>query len=214
MDATTAIVRLLVAALLTAVIGVEREFRSKPAGLRTNVVVGLAAAAYAYVGATAFSGPATDTSRVASQVVSGIGFLGAGAIFAAGGRPRGLTTAAALWVSAAIGVAAGVGAYVVAGGLVVVSFLVLSPLDLLVAKLGDSWRRQVTLTVVIGRAEDLGTVRRAVDDTGMAVVRFELRDAIRGSPVVEITVAGRTAQVDDLEETLDGVASTHVVSRE
>lgn len=214
MDIADPLIRLLVAAGLTAVIGLEREFRAKPAGLRTNVVVGLAAAAYAYVGTTAFVGPATDTSRVASQVVSGIGFLGAGAIFAAGGRPRGLTTAAALWVSAAIGVAAGVAEYVVATGLVVVAFVVLLPLDLLVATLGDGWRRYTSLTVIVESADHLPELRRLVDESPVENVVLEMRSEVRGSPIMELTVAGRAAQVAVLEGMLEEDPGIHLLSRE
>lgn len=215
MEVADPLIRLLIAAGLTAVIGLEREFRAKPAGLRTNVVVGLAAAAYAYVGTTAFlDGPATDTSRVASQVVSGIGFLGAGAIFAAGGRPRGLTTAAALWVSAAIGVAAGVAEYVVAVGLVVVTFVVLLPLDLLVERLGDGWQRYTTLTVLVDSSEELPELRRLIEQAPVRDVVMELRSEIRGSPVVELTVAGRAAEVAALERLLEERPTIHVLTRE
>jgi putative Mg2+ transporter-C (MgtC) family protein len=99
------IVNMVVAAALSAVIGLERELRHQDAGLRTHMLVGLGAALYASVGISL----GTDPTRIAAQVVSGIGFLGAGAIFRSGETIRGLTTAAGLWVVASIGVAAGSG---------------------------------------------------------------------------------------------------------
>lgn len=99
------IVNMVVAAALSAVIGLERELRNQDAGLRTHMLVGLGAALFASVGISLGS----DPTRIAAQVVSGIGFLGAGAIFRSGETIRGLTTAAGLWVVASIGVAAGSG---------------------------------------------------------------------------------------------------------
>jgi putative Mg2+ transporter-C (MgtC) family protein len=110
--------RLVVAALLGAAVGWEREAADQPAGLRTHLTVSLGAALFGVVstlGFTEFDGPRADTvlqadvTRVASQVAVGIGFLGAGVIFRQGDSVRNLTTAASLWVTAAIGVAAGVG---------------------------------------------------------------------------------------------------------
>lgn len=108
--------RLVVAALLGGLVGFEREFSDQPAGLRTHLLVSLGAALFTIVGAygvgpffDADSDVRLDPTRIAAQVVSGIGFLGAGAILREGLNIRGLTTAAALWVAAAIGVATGFG---------------------------------------------------------------------------------------------------------
>ena len=112
-------VRLLVAAGLTGAIGLERELRDRAAGLRTHMLVGIGAALFTIVSAygwTAFefstrSGVVFDPTRIAAQIVTGIGFLGAGAILRQGLTVRGLTTAASLWIVAAIGMAAGAGFY-------------------------------------------------------------------------------------------------------
>ena len=111
--------RLLVAAVLTGAIGLERELRERAAGLRTHMLVGTGSALFTIISAYGWSdfdfGPGTgmtlDPSRVAAQIVTGIGFLGAGAIIRQGGSIRGLTTAAGLWVVAAIGMASGAGYY-------------------------------------------------------------------------------------------------------
>lgn len=95
------------AALLSGLIGFEREARHKAAGLRTHMLVGLGAALFTLVGAYAFGGG--DPARVSAQIVTGVGFLGAGAIFREGATVRGLTTAAGLWAVAAIGMTAGAG---------------------------------------------------------------------------------------------------------
>jgi putative Mg2+ transporter-C (MgtC) family protein len=108
-------VRLVVALLLGAAIGWERELQRMPAGFRTHALVSLGAAIFTVISAYAFTGPGSDPTRIAAQIVSGIGFLGGGAILHYGGTVRGLTTAASLWSVAAVGMAAGAGLFVVAG---------------------------------------------------------------------------------------------------
>lgn len=113
-----AVWRVLAAAALGAIVGVEREANDQPAGLRTHLTVALGAAVFGVISTIGFAEFVTDqrdvnvqfdVTRVASQVVVGIGFLGAGMIFRSGTKVRNLTTAASLWVTAAIGLAAGVG---------------------------------------------------------------------------------------------------------
>ena len=113
-------VRFLVAVALTGAIGIEREIAGQPAGLRTHITVGLGAALFglisvhgfdAYVAGRNTNNYQIDVSRVASQVVVGVGFLGAGAILKEGASIRGLTTAASLWATAAIGLACGLGSF-------------------------------------------------------------------------------------------------------
>lgn len=118
------LLRLAVAAGLGAAVGVEREIREREAGIRTHLLVAVGAALFTLVGAYGFGGGKVDPSRVAAQVVTGIGFLGAGAIIREGLSVRGLTTAASLWIVAATGMAAGAGYYwaaVVATGLTIVA---------------------------------------------------------------------------------------------
>lgn len=104
-------VRLLLAAILGGLIGWEREHVHRPAGLRTNILVALGSALFTILSYTAF-GSQADPSRVAAQVVVGIGFLGAGTLVQTREWVKGLTTAAGLWTVAAIGMACGIGAYV------------------------------------------------------------------------------------------------------
>jgi putative Mg2+ transporter-C (MgtC) family protein len=128
------ILRIFVAALLGGIIGLEREYRAKEAGFRTHFLVALGSALFMIVSAYGFEGAMLtpehrwDVSRVASQVVSGIGFIGAGTIIfhKSENVVRGLTTAAGLWVTAAIGLACGGGMYVLS---IASTFLVLVGLE-------------------------------------------------------------------------------------
>jgi putative Mg2+ transporter-C (MgtC) family protein len=107
-----ALLRLALAGVLGGLIGLERELRDREAGLRTHLLVALGAALFTIVGAYGFASfRLTDPTRVAAQIVTGIGFLGAGAIIRQGSTIRGLTTAATLWVVAAVGLASGAGYY-------------------------------------------------------------------------------------------------------
>ena len=105
------IVRCGMAALCGAMIGLERELKNKAAGFRTNILICVGAAIYMCVGLLLVNagGVQGDPARIAAQVVTGIGFLGAGCIIQAGGRVTGLTTAATIWVVAGIGLVAGAG---------------------------------------------------------------------------------------------------------
>jgi putative Mg2+ transporter-C (MgtC) family protein len=110
-----ALLRLALAAGLGAVIGLDRESLDKPAGVRTFSIVALGACLFTLVGALAFGG-GDPGSRIASTIVTGVGFLGAGTIIHRRSDVVGLTTAAGLWAAAAVGMAAGVGLYVLAAG--------------------------------------------------------------------------------------------------
>ncbi len=206
------ILRLLAAAGLTALIGIDRELRSKPAGLRTNIVVGIATAAFALAGAEGFAGG--DPTRVAAQIVSGIGFLGGGAIFAAGGKPHGLTTAAALWGSAAVGLAAGIGRYDIGVGVVLVTVLALWPLDVLGERvLAPRSRVDVRLHVVMRALDALAEVQQLIDvsDAGL----FELRlQPVGGDVIAEMQVSGRQREIQRLVGQLEALEGVRMVGRQ
>ena len=105
---------IVLAAVLGAIVGTEREWRAKSAGLRTTVLVSIGAALFTILGFEIDGGGAGDQTRVAAQVVSGIGFLGAGVIIKHGASVRGLTTAATMWTAAAAGALSGAGLYLLA----------------------------------------------------------------------------------------------------
>jgi len=115
-NAVTVVLRVLLAALAGALVGLEREFHGRAAGMRTHMMVALGAALAAMIGMFTVKelGITSDPLRVGAQVISGVGFLGAGTILLRGGGSRitGLTTAAGLWTAASIGLAVGVGFYV------------------------------------------------------------------------------------------------------
>lgn len=125
--------RVLIAAMLGVILGLERQFSNKDAGLRTYALVASGSALFTVLSIEGFD--AADTSRVAAQIVTGIGFLGAGLIFRRGVNVQGLTTAAGLWSVAAIGMAAGTGLW---GLAIVVTAIVLS-----VLKVSDHFSKQL-----------------------------------------------------------------------
>jgi putative Mg2+ transporter-C (MgtC) family protein len=143
---TDLILRLLLAATLAGLLGVERELTEQPAGFRTHILVGLGAALFSIISAFGFQaiaglGPTTvvqaDITRITSQIVVGIGFLGGGAILKYGASIRGLTTAASLWLTAALGTAIGTGLLVLGSattGITLVALVGLRPLRSLVRR--------------------------------------------------------------------------------
>lgn len=172
--------RLVLAALLGGLIGLERELRAKPAGLRTNLLICMGAAllmelsiSVAALGTGAIradgSRLAGDPGRIAAQIVSGIGFLGAGTILQARGSITGLTTAATIWVVAAIGMAVGARAYVEALGsavLVGVSLVVLARVEDRLIRRQRSHRYSMTLHPSV---DLLSLVESTFQDQGLRV---------------------------------------------
>jgi putative Mg2+ transporter-C (MgtC) family protein len=130
------VARLLTAALLGGILGFERELRQKSAGLRTNILIAIGSALFTLMSyELAGDAQGADPGRVAAQIVTGIGFLGAGAIMRTDSGIHGLTTAATVWVNAAVGVAAGGGEYhlaVIATAVTLAVLLVLWPLERLI----------------------------------------------------------------------------------
>ena len=138
--------RLGLAVLCGGLIGIERELKNRPAGLRTNMLVALAAATFTVLAAELISESreatevvSVDTLRIISAVINGVAFLGAGAIIRGGnGGVEGLTTGASLWMSGAIGVACGGGYYSVAGLALCLSLVVLAVIHLIEIKANQS----------------------------------------------------------------------------
>jgi putative Mg2+ transporter-C (MgtC) family protein len=143
--------RMTVALGLGALIGLERELQRQPAGFRTHGVVSLGAAIFTIVSGYAFSGIGSDPTRIAAQIVSGIGFIGAGTIIQSRGGVRGLTTAASLWAVAGIGMASGAGLYGVAVSGTVLMLVVLWLFDKV-----ERWAR-VRIGLPEGDASDVDT---------------------------------------------------------
>ena len=212
--------RLLLAAVLGAVIGFEREIHDHPAGMRTHLLVSLGSGIFTVLSIVAFSGAVapngsipTDTSRVAAQIVSGIGFLGAGAILKYGTSVRGLTTAASLWATAAVGMACGAGSWLIAGvGTAIVVFS-LWPLNLVINRMRGQASHALRIRIRAGRLDVLGEVTRTlaaprveigeINSQRIGKGHYEIELQLRRPPsvsnheIVELMVA--VADVDILE---------------
>ena len=165
--------RLLLALFLGGAIGIEREYRAKEAGFRTHFLVALGSALFCVVSQYGFGVDLKDSSRVAAQVVSGIGFLGAGTIIFQKNVVRGLTTAAGLWVTAAIGLACGTGMFVAA---VITTAMVLLGLEVL-----NFWIPQLgAITIELSfSAPSLDSVKQLIKrmkQDGVEVYSYELKD--------------------------------------
>lgn len=156
------VLRISVAAVLASLIGLEREFSEQPAGFRTQLLLGLGAALFTTAGARVFG---SDPTRVAAQVVSGIGFLGAGAIVRDGITIRGITTAASIWVSAAVGLASGFGDFLAAGVATAIALLALVGLrgvEKALLPRGRTSQVTVDVTATVPLSEAVAGVRRAL----------------------------------------------------
>jgi putative Mg2+ transporter-C (MgtC) family protein len=163
-----ALLRIAVAAGLGGIVGLERELDEKAAGLRTHMLVAVGSALFTLVGAYGFSdfpSRTVDPTRVAAQVVTGIGFLGAGLIFRQGFTIRGLTTAASLWLVAAIGMAAGAGFWKGAVIATIVALVSLRPLEWMKG-VAIPQRAAAHLVVVLKEDGTAGDVLDALERAG------------------------------------------------
>jgi putative Mg2+ transporter-C (MgtC) family protein len=213
------LLRLALAAVLGGLIGVERELREREAGLRTHLLVALGSALFTIVGAYGFhafldSGAnvvRADPTRIAAQIVTGIGFLGAGAIIRQGLSVRGLTTAATLWVVAAVGLAAGAGYYsaaVITTGLVLIA---LYPLRIMAYRIlrrfrAEDGRLLVELPLghppggVIDEIERAGGRISSVDVSQEADRRRLELDVVLPRDLPAPRLVARIADIDDVAE--------------
>lgn len=175
MDATyiEITIRLSLALLLGGAIGIEREYRAKEAGFRTHFLVALGSALFCLVSQFGFGIDLKDSSRVAAQVVSGIGFLGAGTIIFQKNVVRGLTTAAGLWVTAAIGLACGTGMYLPA---VVTTLMVLVGLEILSVIIPRVSTSVVILSFSATSQESVKKAVREVRRNCLDIISYELKE--------------------------------------
>jgi putative Mg2+ transporter-C (MgtC) family protein len=178
-----ALLRLALAAALGGLIGVERELREREAGLRTHLLVALGSALFTIVGAYGFheflntgaSVVRADPTRIAAQIVTGIGFLGAGAIIRQGISVRGLTTAATLWVVAAVGLAAGAGYYSVAVITTALVLVALYPLRIMAYRVLVQFRPEDgRLLVGLPTGEPPGRVVDEIERLGARISSLEV----------------------------------------
>lgn len=160
------ILRLFLAIVLSGIIGLERELHGRPAGLKTHVLVSLGAALVMLISIDGFGGEG-DPARLAAQVVSGIGFLGAGAILRDGGDIKGITTAATLWICGMIGLACGNGYYIGAVATTLFVFIFILILRTIETKINNK-NRSIILTVDSEKAV-LATIIKIFDEEGVDI---------------------------------------------
>ena len=196
---------LLLAVLLGGAVGLERELHGKAAGLRTNILICVGATLFTYL-SVFLAGEGGDPSRIAAQIVTGVGFIGAGTILHDRGLVTGLTTASTIWMVAAIGVAIGAGALLEASGATLLVVLVLAALrwvEPLIA--GRSVVQQVTIEALLS-SEDVERVSALARDGGLRVLGVRAIER-EGRRVVTVTSEGSLAKHRAVQGRYLGLAS-------
>jgi len=194
-------IRLILAVAFGSIIGLEREWNNHPAGFRTHILVCTGATLITLLSINSFEGG--DPSRVAAQIVSGIGFLGAGTIMREGTTIRGLTTAASLWAVAGVGMAIGAGYYlgaVITTVLMVVVLMFFSSLERKILQ-GHYHLLELTMADVPGQ---LGRVTTKMGDMGVSIKNIQL--APRSSDQIQVEVGVKTPAQLPLHEVVNSLA--------
>jgi putative Mg2+ transporter-C (MgtC) family protein len=202
-----ALLRLSAACALGAAVGFERELRDREAGIRTHLLVSLGSALFTLVSAYGFhefllhggNAVRTDPTRIAAQIVTGIGFLGAGAIIREGLSVRGLTTAATLWVVAAIGMACGAGWYAPAAAATALTIFALWPLRLLAYRTIERIKPEENrLTVELKPGEPVAGLLGVVGDVRHFELTEELdrRVVLLEAPAIDEALVARISELD------------------
>jgi putative Mg2+ transporter-C (MgtC) family protein len=210
-------VRLIVAAVLGLAVGFEREIHGHPAGLRTHMLVAMGSGLFTVLSIHGFGTPSLatpiDPTRIAAQIVSGIGFLGAGAILKDGIVIRGLTTAASLWATSAVGMAAGAGEYVIAAvatGTILVS---LWPINALAERLHGTAAPEVQLRLTMGHLDALGQVSTVLVTHRLEIGQISTQRVAKDSYRADIAVRGRTPSVvASAIEAIDRIDGVDIIS--
>lgn len=191
--------RLLAALLAGSIIGIEREFAGKVAGFRTNALICAGSALFTAMSLRLGQYPDADPTRIASQIVTGVGFLGAGAILHGRGSVIGLTTAATIWTVAAVGVAFGAGYYVLGAVATVAVALVLfgfGQIERLLVRLPETWTPRL---IVDGDGDAAGKLRDLIGCLGVEVQSWSVTSVPEGSLVVA-RLRGRRTAIEDLRQ--------------
>lgn len=215
-DDYNTVLRLVIALLLGGVIGFERQHRGKTAGLRTHILVCLGSCLVAILSVNLYANVQgltnADPARLAAQVVSGIGFLGAGAIMKEGPTIKGLTTAASLWVVASVGLAVGVGAMtgaVTTTILVVIALEVLPRIDRLYQVFSPSVRTLVIHS--LDKPGQIGQIGSVLGTLGIGITQIQIEDGDSGHIFIPLTITvpdkSRLDQIISELGKIDGVLS-------
>ena len=201
--------RLAAALLAGGAIGFERERDSQPAGLRTHMILALGAALVMILSiniAIEFQGQDAEPTRLAAQVVSGIGFLGAGAILRFGFNVKGLTTASTLWTTAMVGMAIGYGYYLVSLFAVVIMLVVLTVVERFEKKFV---RVNIMRTVVIDvhdREGILREVRKTMTKLADAIIAFNVQKSVKNKHM-RLEIIARFNRSEKLEDMMEVISS-------
>lgn len=210
-------VRLVLATALGLAVGFEREIHGHPAGLRTHMLVAVGSALFTVLSAYGFgAGSAAapiDPTRIAAQIVSGIGFLGAGAILKDGIVIRGLTTAASLWATSAVGMAAGAGEPFIAAVATGVILVSLWPINALAERLHGTAVPEVQLRLAMDRLEALGEVTSVLVSHRLEIGQISTQRLGKASYRADLAVRGRTPSViTSAISAIDDIEGVDIVS--
>lgn len=186
-------IRILIASLMGGLIGLEREYRAKEAGFRTHFLVGLGSALFMILSQYGFDSlldgspnVSVDPSRIASQVVTGIGFIGAGIIIFQKNVIRGLTTAAGLWVTSAIGMTCGAGLYMLATATTVLVLICLEVLNMILQRFGT---RNISVTFTSPSKDTIRKVLARMKEEGIEIYSYNMKDAsVRATNNFEVSM--------------------------
>ena len=216
------LLRLLLAVCLGSIIGLEREYRAKGAGARTHSLVSLGSALFMVLSYAGFDfvlaqtpNVSLDPSRIASQVVTGIGFIGGGIIIFQKNVVHGLTTAAGLWVTSAIGMACGAGLYIVSISVTVMVLICMETFHLILSRFS---RRSINFTLSAPSSEEIQRVVEQIKAAGMQVDTFEYQKhncsaSIACTATLEVKVkrGKRAIDVFDFLSQFDTITIEHLI---
>ena len=211
-------VRLLVGAVLGLAIGFEREIHGHPAGLRTHMLVALGSALFTVLSIHGFGSETVgtapvDPTRIAAQIVSGIGFLGAGAILKDGIVIRGLTTAASLWATSAVGMAAGAGEYAIAGVAAAVILVSLWPINAIADRLHGTSLPETQLRLAMGHVDSLGKVSEVLILNKLEIGQIATQRLAKDRYQADIAIRGRnSASIAQAIEQIADLPDVDIVS--
>lgn len=208
---TEIFLRILLAGVFGAAVGYERERRGQPAGLRTHAILSIGAA-LAMTLSINLAYPDNDPARLAAQVVSGIGFLGAGAILRYGTSIKGLTTATSLWTTAVVGLATGAGLYLVSAGTTVLLLIVLVWLDALEKRF---IQQTVNLTVVVTadvRRGLLKDLKKVLNDPPRSIASTTFSKDVEHD-LETVTLEVKTKSTDATDDIVDAISEIKSVKK-
>jgi putative Mg2+ transporter-C (MgtC) family protein len=215
MSAGTIFLRLLIATLLGGLVGAEREWRNQPAGLRTHLILSMGAALVTMVSIEMGEQFNADQTRIAANIVTGIGFLGAGAILRLGISIRGLTTAASIWTTAAIGMAVGAGMYwasFVATGFVLLGLVLLRRVE---SQFGSPKGMKTLYISARNNPDFLRKVESSLQQFGTNIVSLDLqqdrvRDQLEIRAVIELSSESRPVELTNALRDLDDIVEVEI----